>query len=151
MGETTWTPGLVTLEWTEGHYLHGLRIVMRRRPVGDVLKIWRESDPSTEDGRKASELDYRQRATVAEDSVTSLAGLIEEWSAVTRTGEPIPATPDGLLSMLTFEDIDDIWTEYHNRTTRVARPLSPSSDDGSPSAGPEFDLPTVPLPTSQPD
>jgi hypothetical protein len=144
-----WAPGVATLYWPEGHYLHGLEIVMRRRPLGEVLDLWREF--GSDDQRLLRDMTPAERADSMQDSVEKLAKLVEEWNAVDRkTREPIEPTVEGLLATLGFDDVDDVWTAYRDATTRVAPPLPPSSADGSPSAEAELQLPMAALSGSPP-
>lgn len=140
-----WMPGTVTLEWSAGHYLHGLEIVMRRKSLGEVIDQWTALGAEM-DETKWSALPLAERAAKLRTSAEDLAALIVEWNgADRRTGEPIAPDADGVCRLLTFDDIEDVWTAYRERTTRVSPPLPQSSDDGSASEAQVLELPTEPL------
>ena len=134
-----WRPGLVTLEWPAGHYLHGLEIVCRRRPLGEVLDLWVAGSGSERP------LEPQERADQLRRNADELASLIVEWNADDSADQAVPATGEGLLSILTNDDIDDVWDAYRQATSRVPPPLPQNSDAGSPSAAEELELPMEPL------
>jgi hypothetical protein len=137
MGEV-WTPGTVTLQWSEDHYLHGLVIVMKRQALEATLSSW-EAEGRAANGAKWSDLDPPVRAKQIRRTTEELAELIVSW-----TGPDAP-TAANLLRVLELQDVSDIWEKYREATARVSPPLPTSSADGSDSAAEELQLPMEPL------
>lgn len=140
-----WQPGRVHLSWPEGHYLHGLEITMRRRSMGDVLDIWER-----EEATPARDAPLAERAPAMRRSAEDLAALILDWNATDEASEPVPVTGPGLLTVLSFDDVQDVWDAYQNATSRVAPPLPSNSDGGQPSEEQALQLPTEPMSDSPP-
>lgn len=144
---TLWKPGKVYLSWPEGHYLHGLEITMRRRPLGELLAMW-ERDNATPPAPKGAPL--VDQVPFIRRTADDLAELIVVWNATDDSDTPVPVTGAALLSVLSDDDVQDVWTAYRHATERVAPPLPSSSDDGQHSAEQELQLPMEPMSDSPP-
>lgn len=133
MGEL-WQRGRVNLTWSPGHELHGLEVVMRRQPFGQVLDEWETSDSDASGWLEAS---LKERAARSRDGAAHIVGLIISWNLADEKGAPVPITTDGLLSVCDFEMIEDMKAAYLEATRRVSPPLPPSSGDGPPASQPD--------------
>lgn len=129
-----WQRGKVTLTWSPGHDLHGLEVVMRRRPLGAVLASWRED--GDDDRRPWAELTGPEKAERVERDAAFLVGLIVSWNLADDDEQPVPVTVDGLLGECDDDMISDMRAAYVDATVRVAPPLPPNSDAGP---APELD------------
>lgn len=138
-----WQLGRVVLEWHEPGPTHGLRIVMRRRPLGELADLWEK--PGAEDDRKVATMTRAEKAKETRENSALLAGLILEWNIAGGDGELAPITGESLLAYCDLDTINDIWDRYTEATTRVAPPLPSSSDGGQPSEETALQLPTEPL------
>jgi hypothetical protein len=134
-GVALWQRGQIRLVWPAEHQMHGLEVLMRRRPIGPTI----EEGLSGVEDRPWSELTAKERAIKAQENAADLAGLIVEWNFADEQGQPVPATVDGILTHVDNQMINDMWTAYGEGTSRVAPPLPDSSDGGSPTD--EWDLP----------
>lgn len=153
MTTETFQRGRITLVWSEGHELHGLRVNCRRRPLEEVLDGWlRESD----DGRPWSTLSVAEKVEQAKANAAVLAALIMSWNLADDNGVPVPWPPldqygqthpwppplgpagdearaaGGALLMQHCDDdmISDMRQAYLDATLRVAPPLPQKSESG---------------------
>ena len=144
-----WQLGRIVLEWREPGPMQGLEIVMRRRPLGEVIeKVWLVDDPDRDDERRWSELTWAERAERARTSAANIVELVVSWNIDGGDGEPAPVTAETLLQACDFDAINSIWEKYGEATTRVAPPLPSSSGGGEPSEETALQLPTEPLSAS---
>jgi len=120
-----WQRGRVTLVWPEGHELHGLQVVMRRRPFGEVLDEWIEEDP-----RPWDELDPKERIARTRENAGALASLVLSWNLADDDGNPVPVGVDGLLAACDDVMIGAMREAYTSATSRVSPPLPKNSVDG---------------------
>lgn len=150
---TTWSRGRVNLVWSAAHELHGLQVVMRRRPFGELLDEWAaEEDGGTVGPAEWDALPAKERAERTRANTGRLAALIMSWNLADDLGEPVPWPPRDatgepiawppadqagldagaavLLQHCDASMIADMRTAYNEATNRVAPPLSPSSGDG---------------------
>jgi hypothetical protein len=131
-----WQRGKITLVWSEGHDLHGLEIVMRRRALGEIIQGWQEEG---NDDRPWSEMSGPEKAAQARRNAAYLAGLIVSWNLAGDDGAPVAPTVEGLLRACDDDMIADMRTAYLEATLRVAPPLPASSDAGPVPAPPELE------------
>lgn len=135
-----WQRGRVTLVWSPGHDMHGLEIVMRRQPFGEVLDDWAAEG---EEGRRAwAELTTAQRIESSRRSAVALGRLIVSWNLADDDGQPVvlPARDgtdevDAVRGAIVLQHCDsammqDMRDAYVGATLRVSPPLSASSDAG---------------------
>lgn len=130
----TWQRGRIVLEWPPGHDLHGLEIVMRRQPFGQVIDDWMADG----DGKASwDDLTPKQRAERSTATSTGLVAQIISWNLGDAKGNPVPVSVDGLLGECDSVMINQIQLAYSTETNRLPPPLPESSDDGPG----EWDLP----------
>lgn len=132
--------GRVILEWPEDHELHGLEVVMRRRPLGEVMDAWAAGDEVEsipwDDRTRKQHVEFNRR------SVADLASLLVSWNLEDDRGQPIVLPDlDGtdealdarvavLLQHCDAPMITDMRTAYNTALIRVAPPLPQSSEPG---------------------
>lgn len=138
-----WHLGRVVLEWREPGPRLGLRIVMRRRPLGELTDLWEQQDAAAD--LPVAEMTPADKAKEMRDNAETLAGLILEWNIGGDDEEPAPISRESLLAYCDLDTINDIWDRYRDETTRVAPPLPSSSDDGQTSEETALQLPMEPL------
>lgn len=130
-----WQRGRVNLTWSEAHQLHGLEVVMRRQPFGEIIDEWlAEGD----DRRDWDELSPKERAVRSQKNAAEVGALIVSWNLADDDGLPVTPSVENLLAHCDSSMINDMREAYTAATARVAPPLPPSSDDGPPG---EWDLP----------
>lgn len=149
----TFQRGRITLVWSEGHELHGLRVECRRRPLDEVLDGWlRDAD----DGRPWAELSTAEKVGQAKENAEVFAGLIVAWNLADDNGVPVPWPPvdqygqayswppavgkEGdearaagaavLMRHCDDDMIGDMRQAYTAATLRVAPPLPQRSESG---------------------
>lgn len=139
-----WQRGRVTLKWSPEHELHGLEVVMRRQPFGQVINDW-----MAEGEGKApwDDLTPKQRAERSTEAAEDLVAQIISWNFGDDDGNPVPVSVDGLLGECDSVMINQMQLAYSEATTRMPPPLSLSSDDGPPG---EWDLPAQETLTATP-
>jgi hypothetical protein len=133
--------GRIILEWPEGHDLHGLEVVMRRRPLGEVMDAWATADELEsipwDDRTKEQHIELNRR------NVAELAGMLVSWNFEDQRGRPV-VLPEALerrvevlLRHCDAPMITDMRTAYNTALIRVAPPLPPSSAPGPEATEPE--------------
>lgn len=118
----------VTLAWSDKHELHGLKVVMRRRPLGEMNAATLAELPG--EGKPWVDLTPAEKVARSEYNAADLAGLIVEWNFTDDDGNHVPVTAEGVLRHCDLDMINDMWEAYNNSTVRVAPPLPKSSGDG---------------------
>lgn len=125
---TLWQRGRVTLAWSDKHELHGLEVVMRRKPMGEFLDDWlAEGDEAT----AWDDLSPKERAIRTRRNAEDLAGLIVSWNLADDDEQPVPVGADSVLAHCDTAMINAMRDAYQAATTRVPPPLPESSTDGS--------------------
>lgn len=118
--------GRVILEWPEDHELHGLEVVCKRQPLGEVIAEWADDiDDTTWDAMTRDQRTERTRANAAK-----LADLIVEWNFEDAKGQTVKPTAAGVLAHCDGLMISDMRTAYNTAISRVAPPLPTSSGPG---------------------
>lgn len=120
--------GRVRLVWSEEHELHGLEVVMRRRPLGEMNEATLAELPG--EGKPWANLTPKEKVARSEYNAADLASLIIEWNFTDDDGEPVPISAEGVLRHCDLDMINDMWEAYNGSTVRVSPPLPTSSDDG---------------------
>lgn len=139
-----WRRGRVVLTWEHDPELAGLRIVMRRRPLGETLERW-EAEDTAASLPAWEEMSGRQRADKLRGFADDLASLIVEWNLEDDRGDVAEISGASLVALLDNETIIAIRETYEQATTKVAPPLPQPSGDGSRSEEAALTLPTEPL------
>lgn len=123
---TLWRRGTITLTWPEGHEFHGLEVEMRRRPLGQVIDEWL----ATGDDAPRADLPMKEIIEQRHRDAANFAALVVRWNLADEAGAPAPITGEGVLSACDQAMISAMWRAYHETATRVAPPLSQSSNVG---------------------
>lgn len=137
-----WQRGRVTLKWSEQHELHGLEIVMRRRPLKDTVAALMGDEDG---GRRWADFTPAEQGQRLERSAGKLAALIIGWNLADESGEAVMPSAEAILSLCDSDMITDMWTAYDEATSRVSPPLPKSSEPGPG----EWDLPPLELLTAE--
>lgn len=126
----------------EDHDLHGLWLRTRSVPIGTILDVMRSAGASMRGGTPGVE-DIESVGLLFE----KFGGALVEWNLDhPTTGEPVPATPDGLRG-LDFDLVTTLAMEWVGAVVGAAAPLGPSSSRGP---APRMDsLPMEPLSSSR--
>lgn len=126
----------------EEHDLHGLWLRTRSVPIGTILDVMRSAGATLRGGKPGVE-DIESVGLLFE----KFGGALVEWNLDDpATGEPVPATPDGLRG-LDFDLVTMLAMEWVGAVVGAAAPLGPAS---SPGPGPRMDsLPMEPLSSSR--
>jgi len=145
----TFRRGLVTLVWPEDHELHGLKVVMRRRPFADVIE-----EIESESAENWNDLTPRERAERSRGNAATLGGLIVSWNLADDDGNLVELPPlswnwspdaiakakndraDVLIRHCDQQMIADMRDAYMAGTSRISVPLEPSSAPGPAGASP---------------
>lgn len=157
--------GRVTLKWSEQHDLHGLEIVMRRKPLGEVFEGWLSEDGDKLADRPWDERSAEERVEISERNASEFAALIVEWNLEDDDGRPVilptlPSVGDSarpavlrrrgrvLLQHCDVDMIDSMRLAYSTATARVSPPLPTSSGPGpgASSSDPKDPADSAPMP-----
>lgn len=120
--------GTGTILTFDGTQYEGLEVKIDEVPIGLLMDIAEKYDALT-----AEEVDMKAGMKLFRDLIESFATVLEEWN-VTRKGEPVPATLDGLRLMgRTF--VMAILGAWFNGTVQADEELG--KDSGSGTTSPE--------------
>lgn len=138
----SWALGRILLRFPEGHPMHGLEVLMRRRlmrePEIDEYFEWL-SDEQLEELSDGAKREYAEALT--EHRCAQFARLLIRWNfteivetegpngEIVETEVKVPPTAEG-VGRLDVETFTALWLAYDEATTRVAPPLPQRSDDG---------------------
>lgn len=131
-----WRRGPITLVWPEGHELHGVEIVMRRRTLGEIAESYKDDEI---DRKPAGERTAAESRAIIERNAADLASVIIEWNLADDNDEIAAITPHSVLRLIDPVMSRSVWDAYNEASSRVAAPLAQRSADG-PS---EWDLPPI--------
>lgn len=131
---TLWQRGRVTLTWSDKHELHGLEIVMRRKPFAEFLDDWLAEGDET---AAWDDLSPKERAERTRRNAEDLASLIVSWNLADDDEQPVPVGVGSVLAHCDTAMINAMRDAYQAATTRVPPPLPESSTAGSEAEVPE--------------
>lgn len=135
-------PRRFRLTFDEQHKRHGLEIVTRSVPVHALMDVLKAAGAGM-GGRQPSIEDVEAIADLFEN----FGGALIEWNLDhPDTGDPVPATPDGLRT-LDFDLVTELAMEWVGAVMGGSDPLGGSSRPGAsePNHYPVASLPMIPL------
>lgn len=125
------------LRFDEDHEFHGLEIVTRSVPIGTILDVMRAAGSGA--GRSPSPEDVESIRGLFEN----FGGALIEWDLEhPDTGEPVPATPEGVAT-LDFDLVTRLAMEWVQAVLGASAPLGGASSSGRPAAA--FPVSSIPM------
>jgi hypothetical protein len=130
-------PKRFRVAFEEDHELHGLELVTRSVPIGTILTVLRAAGSGA-------------KTTPEPEDVAAVQGLFEEFGGALiewnlehpETGEPVPATPEGVAG-LDFDLVSRIAMEWVQAVLGASAPLGAGSNGGRPAAA--FPVSSIPM------